>query len=145
MTPVPLSTEAPISSTVIPTLRYADAPAAIRFLVEAFGFDARMVVQGDDGTVEHAQLVHGTGMVMLGSDRDGGGYGEHVAAAGTASIGLYVIVDDVAAHAAQARAAGAEIVMEPESQDYGGSSYVAKDPEGHVWSFGDYDPWTDGD
>ena len=130
-------------STVIPALRYADAPAAIRFLVDAFGFTAHMVVEGDPGTIEHAQLTHGSGMVMLGSDRNEGAYGEHVSSSGTTPIGLYVVVADVAAHAQRARAAGAEIVMEPEEQDYGGSSYTAKDPEGNVWSFGDYDPWAD--
>lgn len=132
-----------MSSTVIPTLRYADAPAAILFLVDAFGFTTRMVVEGDSGTIEHAQLTHGSGMVMLGSDRNENAYGEYVSASGTTSIGLYVIVADVGAHAQQARAAGAEIVMEPEEQDYGGSSYTARDPEGNVWSFGDYDPWAD--
>ena len=88
-----------MSSTVIPALRYADAPAAIRFLVEAFGFTAHLVVEGDAGTIEHAQLTHGTGMVMLGSDRNENAYGEHVSASGTRSVGLYVVVADVAAHA----------------------------------------------
>lgn len=132
-----------MSSSVIPSLRYADAHAAIRFLVDAFGFTAHMVVEGDTGTIEHAQLTHGSGMVMLGSDRNENAYGEYVGASGTKSIGLYVIVADVGAHAQQARAAGAEIVMEPTKEDYGGSSYTARDPEGNVWSFGDYDPWAD--
>ncbi|MGD2042013.1 MAG: VOC family protein [Acidimicrobiia bacterium] len=132
-----------MSSTVIPTLRYEDAGAAIRFLVDAFGFTEHMVVEGDAGIIEHAQLMHGSGMVMLGSDRNENAYGEHVRASGTTSIGLYVIVADVGAHYQQARAAGAEIVMEPEEQDYGGSGYTARDPEGNVWSFGDYDPWAD--
>lgn len=80
---------------------------------------------------------------MLGSDRNEHAYGELVAASGIKSSGLYVIVADVGAHAQQARAAGAEIVREPEEQDYGGSSYTARDPEGNVWSFGDYNPWAD--
>jgi uncharacterized glyoxalase superfamily protein PhnB len=37
--------------------------------------------------------------------------------------------------------AGAEIVMEVEDQDYGGRLYSCLDPEGHLWSFGTYDPW----
>ncbi len=131
-----------MSATIIPTLRYEDAPAAIDFLVAAFGFTPQMVVAGDGGTIEHAQLVHGTGMIMLGSDRDNP-YGELVESAGTSSVGLYVIVDDASAHAARAEAAGAEIVMRPEEQDYGGLLYTAKDPEGHVWSFGEYSPWAD--
>lgn len=133
-----------MSSTIIPALRYQDAPAAIDFLVNAFGFEAQLVVEGDDGTIEHAQLVHGTGMVMLGSDRDND-FGELVRSGAASSISVYVIVADVAGHAAQAKAAGAEILMEPEEQDYGGSNYTARDPEGQVWSFGDYSPWTSAD
>jgi uncharacterized glyoxalase superfamily protein PhnB len=129
-----------MSSTVIPTFRYDDAPAAIDFLVEAFGFEASMVVEGEPGSVQHAQLVHGTGMIMLGSRR-ADAYGEALGGA-TETGGVYVIVADVAAHAERARAAGAEIVMEPEEQDYGGSNYTARDPEGKLWSFGSYDPWT---
>ena len=129
-----------MSSTVIPALRYADAPAAIEFLTTAFGFEAHMVVEGEAGVIEHAQLVHGTGMIMLGSDRDND-FGKLVGSDGRSSISIYVIVEDVAAHAAGARAAGADIVTEPEEQDYGGSSYVVRDPEGNIWSFGDYSPW----
>lgn len=131
-----------MSSTVVPTIRYADAHAAIDFLVDAFGFTAQMVVESEDGLVDHAQLVHGTGMVMLGGDRDNE-YGIHVRSGAGSSIGIYVIVDDVIRHAERARTAGAEIVMEPEEQDYGGSNYTAKDPEGIVWSFGDYSPWEE--
>lgn len=52
-------------------------------------------------------------------------------------------VNDCAAHCAQAKAAGAEIVDDLETRDYGGSGYSARDPEGHLWSFGDYDPWAE--
>lgn len=131
-----------MSSTVIPALRYAHAPAAIEFLTSAFGFEARMVVEGAEGMIEHAQLVHDNGMIMLGSDRDND-FGRVVGADGRSSVSIYVIVEDVAHHAAIARAAGADIVSEPEEQDYGGSSYIARDPEGHIWSFGDYSPWAD--
>lgn len=128
-----------VSSSVIPTLRYRDAPAAIDFLAKAFGFEPRMVVDGEEEIVEHAQLVLGTGMVMLGSQRDDA-YGRLID--GSAVTSVYVVVEDVEGHAARARAAGAEIVSEPEAQDYGGSSYTARDPEGNIWSFGSYDPWA---
>lgn len=131
-----------MSSTVIPALRYSDAPAAITFMVEAFGFTAEMVVEADDGTIEHAQLIHGSGMVMLGSDRNDE-FGRLVGSDGRSSTSIYVIVDDVAAHAERARSAGAEIVSEPEAQDYGGSNYTVRDPEGIIWSFGDYSPWAE--
>ncbi|MDH3248371.1 MAG: VOC family protein [Acidimicrobiia bacterium] len=128
-----------MSSTIIPALRYKDAPAAIEFLTKAFGFEVQMVVEGENDTIEHAQLVHGTGMIMLGSHRDDD-FGQLLGSDGRSS--LYVIVDDVSAHAGAARAAGADIVSDTEEQDYGGSNYVARDPEGHIWSFGDYSPWV---
>lgn len=115
-------------------MRYQDAPAAIDFLVNAFGFARNMVAEGEDGRIEHAQLIHGTGMVMLGSTRDGDMFSDQ------GPVSIYVIVDDVRGHHDGAKAAGAEIVMPLEEQDYGGSSYTARDPEGNWWSFGDYTP-----
>ena len=47
------------TATVIPTMRYNDATAAIEWLCEAFGFEKHLVVPGDDGTIVHAQLVFG--------------------------------------------------------------------------------------
>lgn len=136
-------------SSVIPTFRYADAPAAIAFLVDAFGFEVAMEVRDGD-LVEHAQLTLGDGMVMLGSLRRGSdrAFDElvtTVAAAGRPTSTPYVVVEDVRAHAERARAAGAEIVMEPREEDYGGASYSARDPEGNLWSFGSYDPWSPAD
>ena len=54
-------------ATVIPCLRYRDAPAAIEWLCQAFGFEKHLMVPNDDGTIAHAQLSFGNGMVMLGS------------------------------------------------------------------------------
>ncbi len=133
-----------MSSTVIPTFRYKNAKAAIDFLTQAFGFTAQ-AVHAEGETVVHAQLVHGTGMIMLGTDTEDE-WGSNVTTPDEASRpagAVYVIVPDVHAHAAAARVAGAEIIMEPEAQDYGGHNYAAKDPEGYIWSFGDYDPWAD--
>jgi len=62
--------------------------------------------------------------------------------AGGVTMSVYVIVDDVDAHFARAKAAGAVITREPVTQDYGGRDYTAQDPEGHVWTFGSYDPWA---
>ena len=58
------------TATLIPTLRYRDAASAIGWLCTAFGFEKRLVVLGEDGTIAHAQLTFGNGMVMLGSARD---------------------------------------------------------------------------
>lgn len=124
-------------ATVIPTLRYRDAVAAIRFLRDAFGFREVLVVPGADETVAHAELTHGSGMVMVSSITDGGD-GRIPFQAGPAW--LYVIVDDVQAHYDKAVANGAEIVSEPKAEEYGGSSYTAADPDGNQWTFGSYRP-----
>ena len=126
------------NGSINPGLRYDDARAAITFLVEAFGFTEHFVVPGEDDRIEHAQLVHDTGMVMLGSARDAAD--DPFSELGRSSV--YVVVPDPDAHHAQAVANGAEVVMEPMSPDYGGRTYTALDTEGNYWSFGDYDPWV---
>jgi uncharacterized glyoxalase superfamily protein PhnB len=133
-------------ATVIPALRYGDARAAIEFLCNAFGFEKNFVVDGPDNTVAHAQLIFGNGMIMLGSHPHEGEYGQWVQPPQPPALvntqGIYCIVKDPDAHCARARAAGAKIVMPPTDQDYGGRDYTARDPEGHVWTFGTYDPWS---
>jgi uncharacterized glyoxalase superfamily protein PhnB len=136
------------TATVIPCLRYHDAPKAIDWLCRAFGFEKRLVVPGEEGAIAHAQLSFGRGMIMLGSaGKHGGGYDELVKTAadvgGFSTQTVYVIVDDADAHHARARAAGAEIVLPLEDADYGGRGYTCRDLEGNVWSFGSYDPWAE--
>ena len=133
-----------MSSSVIPSFRYDDAPGMIDFLCDAFGFERSLVVPDGDGGIAHAQLTLGGGMIMLGSARedDFGALVVTAKAAGAITGSAYVVVADVDAHCARARAAGAEIVMAPADQDYGGRLYAARDPEGQLWSFGSYDPWA---
>jgi uncharacterized glyoxalase superfamily protein PhnB len=137
-------------ANVIPGLRYHDAPAAIEWLCRAFGFERRLVVPGEqEGEIAHAQLRYGNGMIMLGSaGRHGGGFDELMTTPrdthkGRNTQSAYVIVEDPDAHCERALAAGAEIVMPLEDKDYGGRGYSCRDLEGHVWSFGDYDPFAD--
>jgi uncharacterized glyoxalase superfamily protein PhnB len=128
--------------SVIPALQYEDAKAAIEFLCKAFGFTKNAVYEEPDGSVAHAQLTHGNGMVMLGSVKDTE-YGKLLrrpAEAGGVTMSVYVVVDDADAHFERAKATGAQIVREPVTQDYGGRDYTCKDPEGHIWTFGTYDP-----
>jgi uncharacterized glyoxalase superfamily protein PhnB len=122
------------SRSVYPTLRYTDAPAAIDFLVRAFGLTHGTRIDNPDGSVAHAELTWGQGVVMLGSRRDEQGIFDPGRAV------LYLSVDDPDAHHAHAVAAGAEIVMPLTNQDYGSREYAARDPEGNIWSFGTYRP-----
>ena len=56
-------------ATVIPAMQYRDAPA-IEWLCTAFGFERHLIVPGENGTIAHAQLVCGNGMIMVGSVKD---------------------------------------------------------------------------
>jgi uncharacterized glyoxalase superfamily protein PhnB len=124
--------------SVFPTLLYADAKAAIRQLTEAFGFTELAAYEGEDGSVVHAELAQGNGVVMLGSKGHGGVFDSAMKDAGT--TGVYVAVTDVDAHHRRAVEHGAEILMPPTDQDYGSRDYMARDLEGNVWSFGTYAP-----
>jgi hypothetical protein len=54
----------------------------------------------------------------------------------------YLCVGDARAHAARAKAAGAVVIIEPDDEANKGRGYSCRDPEGHVWNFGVYDPWS---
>jgi len=132
----------PAKISVIPALQYRDAKAAIDFLCHAFGFEKNAVYEEPDGSIAHAQLILGNGMVMLGSVKDSE-YSKLLvrpADAGGVTMSVYVVVEDADAHFARAKAAGATITRKPVTQDYGGRDYTCKDPDGHVWTFGTYDP-----
>jgi uncharacterized glyoxalase superfamily protein PhnB len=122
--------------TMFPSLSYDDAPAAIEFLCDAFGFERHAVYTKDDGTILHAELSYGNGALMLGSA------GANKPASRGRAGGIYVVVEDPDAHCAQARAAGAEVIRDLNDTEYGSREYGAKDPEGNDWSFGTYQPFT---
>ncbi|HKY81989.1 MAG TPA: VOC family protein [Sphingobium sp.] len=138
-------------SPVIPGLRYADAPAAISFLCQAFGFELRTCHEdeADPRIIHHAELILGEGMVMLGSARDGETESLYKWTTprdlGGVTTCFYIVVPDADAHCLHARNEGAVVVSEPhDNEGYPGRGYEALDPEGNLWSFGTYDPWTQG-
>jgi uncharacterized glyoxalase superfamily protein PhnB len=125
---------------------YRDAAKMIDWLCNAFGFEVRLKIEGDNGRIEHSELTYGEGLIMVGEERVGAAsrWGTDMksplSVAGANTQGLMVFVDDVDAHCAHARAAGAKIVDEPTVHDYGEDywsdrSYGAVDPEGHMWWF----------
>jgi uncharacterized glyoxalase superfamily protein PhnB len=129
-----------VSADVVPFFRYADAKRAIAFLEEAFGFERVMVIDGDGDTIHHAQMRLGNGIIMLSTRTGDGTELKSAADAGGPTMGVYWIVDDADAHCARARAAGAQVLREPQDEDYGGRDYTVLDLEGNVWSFGTYRP-----
>ena len=120
--------------TIVPYFSYVDARAAIAFLSDAFGLEAVQSYDGEDGRVMHGEMRFGNGVIMLGSVD---------APPATQSPGVYLVVPDVDAHFTRARAAGAHIVYPPEDTEFGTRRYRARDPEGHEWSFGSYQPQTE--
>ena len=117
-----------------PLLVYDDLQAAHDFLVEAFGFTSGGVERADDQRVVHAEVRAGDTTVWL--HRAAAEHGlEPPRSQASATGGLGVRVDDVDAHYARARAAGASIDGEPQDMPYGLREYGARDPEGHRWWF----------
>jgi uncharacterized glyoxalase superfamily protein PhnB len=131
---------------ISPALFYDDAAAAIDWLSRVFGFEVRLKVEGEGGRIEHSELTFGDGLIMVGTagenpSRPGKGHCRSPGSLGGANTqSLCVAVDDADAHCARARAAGAKILTEPETHDYGGDywadrTYEAEDLEGHHWWF----------
>lgn len=134
------------SATLIPCLRYRDVATAIDWLCRAFGFECRRLYKDELIGITHAQLAFGNGMVMVAPVVDSE-YGRQLRQpdeiGGASTQGIYMIVNSADALYAQAKAAGAQIAIELKDEDYGGRGFTCHDPEGHLWSFGTYDPWAD--
>lgn len=134
------------TSTVIPALRYRDAVAAIDWLCHAFGFEKKAVYPNVDGTIGHAELTLGNGMVMLSSVVNNTPYSrllrqpDEIGRIETQSPCL--IVSDCDAVYKTAKDAGAEMVIDIADMSYGGRAFTCRDPEGHLWNVGSYDPWA---
>jgi uncharacterized glyoxalase superfamily protein PhnB len=133
-------------SVVIPSFRYKDAKAAITWLCDVLGFEKRAVYDGPDDTVGHAELTFGeSGMIMLGSASNPSPAAQFNAIPsdieGRVTSAMYLLVPDCVPVHDRAKAAGAEFVMELREMDYGGKAFTVRDPEGYMWSFGEYDPW----
>ena len=134
-------------SIVIPSLRYKDAPAAIAWLEQTFGFERHAVYDGPDGTVAHAELRFGNSMVMLGSASNESPlrhlYLTPAEIDGRVTSPLYLIVKDCTSVYAQAVAAKADIIVEMKTMEYGGKAFTVRDPEGYLWTVGEYSPWVE--
>ena len=129
--------------TVVPCMRYRDAPAAIEWLCDTFGFEPQLVVPNEDGTIAHAQLAFGNSMIMLGSvfDTEFGRLMKQPAEIGHfVTQSTYLVVNNADLVYGRALEAGAKILLDIKDEDYGGRGFTCSDPEGHVWSIGTYDP-----
>jgi uncharacterized glyoxalase superfamily protein PhnB len=122
--------------TMVSAVIYQDPWAALDWLERAFGFERSMVITDKDGKLGHSEMRFAGGLIYVGSE-----WADHVASPksvggkNTQTIHVH-LRDGIDAHCERARSAGAVIVREPEDQFYGDRVYAAKDPEGHVWTFG---------
>jgi uncharacterized glyoxalase superfamily protein PhnB len=129
-----------------PGLRYRDVGAAADWLCRAFGFEKHSVVADDNGYVRYAELSFANSIIMLGAVR---GFEIDTFMAQPADVGgvetqcCYFAVSDLDEHYLNARAAGCEIAIDIKTQDNGERAYTCRDPEGHLWTFGTYDPWLE--
>ena len=126
------------SATIFPALKYDDAPGAIDWLGKAFGFSKHMVVPNEGGGVAHAELRLGGAMIMLGSP----GKPDPTNPWTTERQGIYVQITDIDEHYARVKAMGAKIERPLADTPYGAREYTVRDPGGHLWSFGTYDPFA---
>ena len=132
-------------STVISGHRYRNAPAAIEWLCRALGFERHAVYEGPNGTIGHAELILGGGMIMLGSAKDDE-YSRRfkipAEADGIETRSSYIVVSDADAAYARVVEAGALVVRPLQNTEYGSREFTVKDPEGYSWTLGTYDPWA---
>jgi uncharacterized glyoxalase superfamily protein PhnB len=131
--------------TVIPSVLFRDANAGIEWLKTVLGFTEHVVYRTAEGVVEHAELLLGNGMLMVGT----AGRNKETSAwmalpselGGKNTGGAYLIVKDCTPVWERALAAGAEVMLPLRTMDYGGQAFTVSDMDGHLWSFGEYDPW----
>ncbi len=124
-----------MTQKIIPYVYYEDGTAALEFLCKAFGFEERMRMERGDGSLMHAEVGYQDNVVMLGTPLDDEGKPTRLRDAAVRHSSVMCYVDDVDAHHARARAAGAKIAAALEDKPYGARQYTAEDPEGLHWHF----------
>ncbi len=129
---------------LIPATRYPDCDAALAFLRDVVGLGEHRVFRDDGGGIVHAEMTLGTGLFMFGPDTTPGDFGRFLIApaetGGRVTLSIYAVLPDIAAAYARAVAAGADIAQPLDAQGHGGTAFTLRDPGGHVWTLGDYDP-----
>lgn len=115
---------------MLPHPTYRHAAAAVNWLIATFGFTAHYRVVEVDGRIHTAQLHLGDAYIMVRNPGEGSG---NPAELGGANQSLTVFVEDVGAHHARTKAAGAQITEELGETVYGERQYGVRDLEGHDW------------
>ena len=138
------SSAANTRATIVPTLRYRNPKAAIGYLCDVLGFEKHAIHEDADGKVMHAELTFGNGMIMLGPVAPTE-FGQNMRQPD--EIGMketqspYLVVADADSVYQRAKAASFTVLRDIRDEDYSGRGFTCRDPEGHIWSIGTYDPW----
>lgn len=120
---------------LISAVCYRDPKAALAWLEKAFGFELVFLVEDAEGNLGHSEMRFGNACVMVGGEwSDDHKSPASVGGKNTQTVHIQLSEGDLDAHCERARAAGAEIIVEPATQFYGDRTYRCKDPEGHIWT-----------
>jgi uncharacterized glyoxalase superfamily protein PhnB len=117
-----------------PSVIYQDPKAAMRWLEAAFGFEVAIYIEDEAGGFIHCQMRLGEALISVGEEWSDEFKSPLKLGGKNTQLTSITIDGDVDAHCERARAAGAVIVAEPETQFYGDRTYRCRDPEGHHWS-----------
>ncbi len=130
------------TAPLMPVLRYSDCNKALDFLTKTFGFKEGNAFRDDKGNVMHAEVWFGNGGIVIGpvADTAFGKVMRQPTEAGGVTASLFAVVNDPDAHFARSQQAGFEIILPLRDESYGSREYSVRDPEGHVWTFGTYEP-----
>jgi uncharacterized glyoxalase superfamily protein PhnB len=128
---------------LMPLMRYRDLAEAMGWLEQAFGFERQVAVSDSEGAAIYGQMTYRGSVIMMGAVRETDldklmRQPDEVGDVETQSC--YLVVDDADEHCARAQDAGAEIVLELKSDGLGRRGYSCRDPQGHIWNFGTYNP-----
>jgi uncharacterized glyoxalase superfamily protein PhnB len=128
---------------LMPLMRYRDLAEAMSWLEQAFEFEKQVAVSDSDGSLIYGQMTYRGSLMMMGAVRETDldklmRQPDEVGNVETQSC--YIVVEDADTHFARAQDAGAEIVLELKSDGLGRRGYSCRDPQGHIWNFGTYNP-----
>ena len=122
--------------TLMSAVIYRNPKAALRFLEDAFGFEIFMLIEDAEGNLVHSEMRLGSSVIMVGAEWSED-HRSPASLGGRNTQSMHLHIDsDIHAHCQRARDAGFDIVMEPEAQFYGDTTYRCRDPEGHIWTVG---------